>query len=249
MLNLEELEQLVTFADLGTLSKAAEHLHISQPSITRTMQHLEDAFGVSLFVRGKNRIALNQTGEKAVALARTLLADADHVLQEVQSFDRRLHTIAVESCAPAPLWTFLPKLAAQFPDRIISSKLTPIPEILTHVQSGTCEFGIIPFPETLPDINCTPLIREELSVCLTKGHALARAGSVTFAMLNGFNFLVQTDDFEFKELIKNSSLPCFTTNLATDLDDILKDRVILPVTDPEANVTYHLLQPHFRRSR
>ena len=62
-------------------------------------------------------------------------------------------------------------------------------------------------------------------------------------------FLVQTDDFEFKELIKNSSLPCFTTNLATDLDDILKDRVILPVTDPEANVTYHLLQPHFRRSR
>ena len=52
-----------------------------------------------------------------------------------------------------------------------------------------------------------------------------------------------------KELIKNSSLPCFTTNLATDLDDILKDRVILPVTDPEANVTYHLLQPHFRRSR
>ena len=271
MLNLEELEQLVTFADLGTLSKAAEHLHISQPSITRTMQHLEDAFGVSLFVRGKNRIALNQTGEKAVALARTLLADADHVLQEVQSFDRRLHTIAVESCAPAPLWTFLPKLAAQFPDRIISSKLTPIPEILTHVQSGTCEFGIIPFPETLPDINCTPLIREELSVCLTKGHALARAGSVTFAMLNGFNcllrseigfwnemcrkkmpssrFLVQTDDFEFKELIKNSSLPCFTTNLATDLDDILKDRIILPVTDPEANVTYHLLQPHFRRSR
>ena len=53
MLDLNELEQLTTFADTGTLSMAAEKLHISQPTITRTMQHLENVFGVSLFERGK----------------------------------------------------------------------------------------------------------------------------------------------------------------------------------------------------
>lgn len=37
MLNLLELEQLVAFAELGTLSKAADKLNIFQPSITRTM--------------------------------------------------------------------------------------------------------------------------------------------------------------------------------------------------------------------
>lgn len=37
MLDLSELEQFVVFADCGTLSKAAEQLHISQPTITRTM--------------------------------------------------------------------------------------------------------------------------------------------------------------------------------------------------------------------
>ena len=41
MLNLIELEQFVAFADYGTLSKAAEHLNISQPTITRSMQHVE----------------------------------------------------------------------------------------------------------------------------------------------------------------------------------------------------------------
>ena len=45
MLNLLELEQLAAFAEEGTLSKAAEKLHISQPTITRTMQHLEEDFG------------------------------------------------------------------------------------------------------------------------------------------------------------------------------------------------------------
>ena len=51
MLDLSELEQLTAFEDCGTLSKAAEKLHISQPTITRTMQHLEETFGVPLFSR------------------------------------------------------------------------------------------------------------------------------------------------------------------------------------------------------
>lgn len=66
MLNLIELEQFVAFAELGTLSAAAEELHISQPTLTRSMRHVEEAFGVTLFDRGKNRIALNETGKAAV---------------------------------------------------------------------------------------------------------------------------------------------------------------------------------------
>ncbi len=53
MLDSNEPEQPVIFADMGILSLAAEKLHISQPTITRMMQHLEEVFGVSLFVRGK----------------------------------------------------------------------------------------------------------------------------------------------------------------------------------------------------
>ena len=55
MFTLEELEQFAAFAEAGTLSQAAEKLHISQPTITRTMQHLEECFKVPLFVSGKNR--------------------------------------------------------------------------------------------------------------------------------------------------------------------------------------------------
>ena len=54
-------------------------------------------------------------------------------------------------------------------------------------------------------------------------------------------FLVQTDDFEFNELVKSSTLPCFVTNLVNNMDDILKNRVIIPISDSEANVNYHLI--------
>ena len=60
MLDLYELQQLVAFGELGTLSKVAEEFHVSTPSVTRSMQHMEAAFGVPLFIRGKNKIALNE---------------------------------------------------------------------------------------------------------------------------------------------------------------------------------------------
>ncbi len=103
MLNLEELERFITYADCGTLSKAAEQLHISQPTITRSMQHVEEVFGVTLFAREKNKLSLTSTGEKAIACVRVLLSTAEDTLRQLQVYDQSLHTISVESCAPAPL--------------------------------------------------------------------------------------------------------------------------------------------------
>ena len=95
MLNLAELEQFVAFAELGTLSRVAEHLHISQPTITRTMRHVEEAFGASLFQRGKNRIELNETGKLAAEYARKLLFEAEKATHAVQAFEQNLRTLTV----------------------------------------------------------------------------------------------------------------------------------------------------------
>lgn len=262
MLDLSELEQFVAFADCGTLSKAAEQLHISQPTITRTMQHVENAFGVSLFDRGKNRISLNETGQKAVEFSRTLLQNADNAVQQVQAFEKSLHTIVVESCAPAPLWSLLPELSTRHPDMTISSSLVEVTEIIRHVTDGTCDIGILPHKIEQAAVECVPFLKESLSLSVLPSHELASKKSLTFADMNGFNFLlrseigfwdtlcrekmpsskflVQTDDFSFKELIRESSLPCFTTNLAKDMTE-LHGRIPIPICDTEANVTYYMI--------
>ena len=277
MLDLNELEQFVTFAKYGTLSKTAEILNISQPTITRTMQHVEEAFEVTLFERGKNRIALNETGEKAVECAEKLLREAENAIQTVQTFDKNMHTIKVESCAPAPLWTLLPDLTARFHDNMISSRLTAIKEIVRHVWEGECDIGILPGPlkayenaecemqeeKAEKDLVDVSYLREKLNVCIPKDHELAEKEELTMAQINGFNcllrdqigfwtdlchekmpaskFLVQTDEFAFEELIRASTLFCFTANFATDVNHLLKGRKVIPLTDPEADVTYHLI--------
>ena len=50
MIEIRLLEQLAAFAEYGTLSEAAERLHTSQPTLTRSMKQLEDELGVPLFI-------------------------------------------------------------------------------------------------------------------------------------------------------------------------------------------------------
>lgn len=70
------LEELITFAKYKTLAKTAAELNITQPTVTRGMQKLEDELGVQLFDRHPNRITLTKTGklaaEKATALSKLI---------------------------------------------------------------------------------------------------------------------------------------------------------------------------------
>ena len=63
MFELYELRQLITFAETGTLSEAAEILHLSQPALSRNMKKLEEDLGLTLFERPKKKLSLNKNGE------------------------------------------------------------------------------------------------------------------------------------------------------------------------------------------
>ena len=267
MLNLLELEQLAAFAEYGTLSKAAEKLNISQPTITRTMQRLEEEFGVPLFERSKNHIALNETGEQAVSYAVQLLKDAKEAVDAVRAFDRSRHTITVSSCAPAPLWRLLPALSDAFPDMTLSSSIKNNASVLEDVKSGHCLLAVLPgIPEEgkIPETYCCrPFMKENLAVCVPPDHVLAGYKEVSFEVLNGYNFLlgtrlgfwddmcrekmpasrflVQTDQFTMEELIRESSLPCFVTDVAEYDEEIYGDRIVIPISDQAAKITFHIV--------
>lgn len=70
MIEIYQLEQLIAFADNGTLFEAAEKMHISQPTLTRIMKKLEEEFGVPLFYCIRNKTELNKNEIIALIYAR-----------------------------------------------------------------------------------------------------------------------------------------------------------------------------------
>ena len=62
-------------------------------------------FGVILFARSKNHIALNENGLLAIKEARKILSEIEVMTDKVRQLDRSRHTLSLGSCAPILSWT------------------------------------------------------------------------------------------------------------------------------------------------
>lgn len=76
-MNLEQLTGFAMIAELGHFTRAAERLHLAQPSLSRQVATLERELGVELFHRVRGNVALTAAGERLLPIARRMLADAD----------------------------------------------------------------------------------------------------------------------------------------------------------------------------
>lgn len=262
-MELYELRQLVAFAECGTLSNAAESLHLSQPALSRNMKKLEEELGIPLFVRGKNHLALNENGTYVLALAKELLSDADALQAKARAYDRKSRTISLGLCTPAPVWLLAPLLSSQFPDKTIQTEIAEEPALLAGLDNDSYQLIVLTEPPDQEHYFAKECGQENLMFALPKGHRYAQRKSLTFADMNGENmllmndigfwkfvpsvkmpdsrFLTQSDRFSFDELVRSSSLPSFTTNLANKFIDSGADRVDVPISDLDASVTYYLV--------
>ena len=267
MLEISQLEQLLVFAKFGTLSKAAEELHISQPSLSRTMQQIEGELGVSLFVRQKNRIALNENGQLAAEYAQKVFNQLSDMVFRIRTFDRMNNTISLGSCAPMPGIQMVQRLRRAYPDVTISSEIKGLLQLKNGLLQGTYQFIILPaaYGQTPKIDGCTavPFSEEHLMFALPETHPKAHAKSLSLADINGQNvilmpnigfwqdildkkmpdshFLVQTDRTAFTDLIAASVLPYFTSNLSMNEYTQPDGRLLVPITDPEVNVTFYFI--------
>ena len=84
-MELRQLRYLLATVEAGTVSGAAEQLHITQPGLSRQLRRLEKDLGVELFDRANQRLTLNRTGHELLPLVRDVLA-ATEALRESAGF-------------------------------------------------------------------------------------------------------------------------------------------------------------------
>ena len=265
-----QLEQLLAFAEYGTLSGAAERLHVSQPALSRSMQRLETELQVPLFDRQKNKIEFNENGRMAADCARQVMDKCQDMISRLQAFDRSQRTILVGSCAPAPLWEIPPVLSDLYPDRTISSEIRENDMLLQGLRDDVYQLIILPYAVEEPGITCVKYGEEHLYFSLPPAHPLSGSKGLYMRDLNGETMLLRNrlgfwrdvtdqkmpdtrfleqEDIAFNELVKSSALPSFTTDVAFHREGNPVNRVNIPILDEEANVTYYCLyKPHGRNN-
>ncbi len=83
-LDLRRLRYFVRVAELGSLTRAAEALHIAQPALSQHIRALEGEVGVKLLARGPRGVALTEAGERMLEEARAMLSGARSLIERVR---------------------------------------------------------------------------------------------------------------------------------------------------------------------
>lgn len=264
MIEMHLLEQLTAFHREGTLSAASQVLHLSQPSLSRSMQKLEQDLGVSLFDRYKNRIQLNDTGKLVAEYAARILDMEEEMCRQVRLFDRSQRTISIGSCAPGPLILLLPKVTGMQSELTVSSAIAGESELLDGLKQSAFHMVILSHPVEEDDLNCLKYTTERLHMSVNCFHPAAAMQEISFAEADGQNFIMyaqvgiwdsivrekmphsrfflQNDIDVVGELARYSDLPSFSTDITTaNISSRQNGRLNIPFSDPEATVTYYLV--------
>lgn len=196
------LEELVAFNKNKILAKTAKQLLITQPTVTRGLQKLEEELGVQLFDRQPNKLLLTKTGELAAQKAEQLLTANKNYVTQIRNYAANQRVIRIGMVAPGPLYVakevakdFAIKNDNQFiQSQDVTKKLQELQYSLIFSQKEI----------QTEQIESVYVGQERLSVHLDKFMYLANQRSITFEELKGLSFVVMDDIGPWKTIVQDN---------------------------------------------
>lgn len=214
-MTLQQLNYLVTVAECGNISEAAEKLFVSQPSLSVAIHNLEEEMGVKAFVRSNKGVIVTSEGEELLAFARQLLEQADNMKDHFGNGKIKTPKFSVScqhySFAVNAFVDLIRNYDADKYSFIIRETQTG--EIIDDVVDGKSEIGVIYLSEHNEAvigklIRNNDLIYEELYVAkphvfICKDHPLANKEIIGLEDLKNYPYLTfeqgQRNSFYFAE--------------------------------------------------
>ena len=178
----EQLECFLVVAKLGTVSRAAEAMFLTQPSLTARLKALENEVGDQLFVRTKSGMRLTEAGREFLPYAErcvTSLENGKQRLRELQEgIGGQLKLGALPRVSTYALPEFLEEFASAHPDVLLSVQTGHSQDILEMVLTEEVHLGLAR-PMSHPEVENLPLYDEELVLVVNPQHRFAQRDCVS----------------------------------------------------------------------
>ncbi len=192
---LKQLAYFIAAGEAGSILRAAENIHVSQPSISNAIAHLEDVFQVQLFIRHHAQgMSLTTAGSQIMERAKALLRDAD----ELRSFagklsDQVFGSINIGCFIPlAPIVT--PELCHGFMQSHrgveVSVNEGNQAELLSRLKAGAIDLALTYNMQLESDIAFTPLVELKPYVLLAADHRFAGKKNISLTRLAEERFIL-----------------------------------------------------------
>ena len=185
MLSLELVQSFVVVAEELHVGRAAERLSVTQPPLSRRIQHLERDLGVDLFLRTSRGLSLTPAGEAFLVDARRMLRLAEEATTHVRRVPGgEVGAVSVGFTATTAysfLGQLLERAADQLPDVQIVLREMVTDGQVQALHDGSLDLGLIRPPARGVDLTSRPVGTEELLAAVPAGSQLADRERLTLA--------------------------------------------------------------------
>jgi DNA-binding transcriptional LysR family regulator len=198
-LSIRHLRAFVAVAQHGSFTRAAEHLYVTQSSLTATIKQLEQQTGLILLDRTTRRVLLNHEGERFLPVAERLLSDFDTAVGDLQAVAAYQHGKVGIAVSPSTLSCLLPPVIKEFhslyPHISLLLRDDSAAGIEQHVLANHVDFGIGGNHSEQPELSYFPLLRDRYGVVLAPDHPLAQQqGAIAWQELKHEKLLMLSTD-------------------------------------------------------
>lgn len=186
-LPMDDVQAFVQVAELGSFTRAAERLALSQTGLTRRIQRLEGFVGLVLLDRTTRRTTLTAAGREFLPLAKRVVEDLTHGLERLRTTARLSAGDVTLATMPAVAYGRLPAVLASYARRFPENRVMLLERsgalVTEAVRRGDAEFGIHIAGDAQEELAEDLLSADPLVLFCHPSHPLAARSAVAWAEL------------------------------------------------------------------
>ncbi len=178
-MNFLQLRAFHGVASEGSFTRAAERLHVTQPTLSGQVKELEQGFGVKLFERRGRGVATTELGGRLLAITQQIFgleAEAEQLLTGAQALARGRLRIGAD--APFLVLPLMAALQRRFPGIDLAISFGNSQEVLRSLVEGHNDVAILPEVRREPRLHALPFRRDRLVAFVDRGHPWVRRRSI-----------------------------------------------------------------------
>ncbi len=206
-MTITQLKYVLSVAEHGNFTVAAEHSFVTQPTLSMQIQKLEDELDVQIFNRAKKPIELTDVGKKVVEQAKIIVDEStritDIVHQHKGFIGGEFRLGIIPTVMPTLLPMFLNNFTHKYPKvKLIIEELTT-EEIIRKLTDGYIDAGLAATPLENDAIKERPLYYEPFVGLIPEGHRLFSQKKIDVDELEMDDILLLEDGHCFKDSVIN----------------------------------------------
>lgn len=193
-MRLTQLRSFYAVARMGSFTKAAEQLHVSQPTITTQVRFLEESYKVELFHRSGRRVQLTPLGEQLMRLAQQIFGlEADAVSLLADAGELRTGHLRVAAVGPYHVTQMLADFNAHYPDIKVNVSTGNSQDVLDRLLDYRADVGVLAQLVEDERFLSVPFGRHPVGIFTASSHRFARRRSIRLAELQGERMILREE--------------------------------------------------------